>query len=74
MWDFLIFLGCAVAILLLLAVLLELRRIRQSIQDLHSSNRETSRSLIAAVHDVSASLLRTRKSDSISSYSDSEPR
>jgi hypothetical protein len=64
-WNVIFLLFLEVAILLLLAaVLWELRKLRSLLQDLLASNREASRSQNAAIHELGASLLRASKSDS----------
>ncbi|MEJ0075725.1 MAG: hypothetical protein WDO17_09800 [Alphaproteobacteria bacterium] len=64
-WNVIILLFLEAAILLLLAAMLwELRKLRSLLQDLLTSNREASRSESAAIHELGASLLRSRKSDS----------
>lgn len=63
-WDIMILIFLWVAILLLAALWWELRQLRSLLLDLLTSNREASRSQSAAIHELGASLLRARKTDS----------
>jgi hypothetical protein len=64
MWmEGLTFLGLVIVIVLMFAVWLELRRLREILGDFFSSSRENSRSLMAAIHEVGALSIRARRPD-----------
>jgi hypothetical protein len=64
--QILILIGLVTMIVLMFAVWLETRRLREVLHEFLLSSRENSRSLMAAIHEVGASLIRERKSESLS--------
>jgi hypothetical protein len=58
----LLLVGCSVVLVaLMFAVLIELRRLRETLHELLSSERENARSLTAAIYELGASSVRGRE-------------